>query len=110
MSRACRPWMGGAMGTNMNGSWKRGTRAAWLLAGLMGCGLPDAQAPEESGQRSVALVQGFGPAELVRDINAVPGVGASNPANLVLMDGVLYFSAETEWQGRELWRSDGTPE
>lgn len=44
------------------------------------------------------------------DIN--PGKGSSTPANLIEMNGVLYFTATDGPQsssGTELWRSDGTP-
>ncbi|WP_426753522.1 ELWxxDGT repeat protein [Myxococcus sp. Y35] len=44
--------------------------------------------------------------ELVRDL--WPGPQGSMPKELVVMDGVLYFSADDGARGRELWRSDGT--
>jgi ELWxxDGT repeat protein len=43
---------------------------------------------------------------LVKDIRT--GSGSSNPTNLVVMDGAVYFVAETAAAGVELWRSDGT--
>ncbi len=36
--------------------------------------------------------------------------GDSNPTNLNVIDGVLYFSANDGEHGEELWRSDGTPQ
>lgn len=42
---------------------------------------------------------------LEKDIR--PG-GSSNPTNLNVIDGVLYFSADDGEHGEELWRSDGT--
>ena len=44
---------------------------------------------------------------LVRDINPF---GDANPANLVLMNGVYYFTATDGLNGEELWRTDGTSE
>jgi ELWxxDGT repeat protein len=47
---------------------------------------------------------------MVADIN--PGAGGSNPAELTVLNGVLYFSASDGngqgSHGTELWRSDGT--
>ena len=43
---------------------------------------------------------------LVKDIN--PGTGGSSPSNLVMMNGLLYFSASLDTTGTELWRSDGS--
>ena len=38
------------------------------------------------------------------------GDGPTNPLNLQVCDGVLYFSATDGVLGQELWRSDGTPD
>jgi ELWxxDGT repeat protein len=55
--------------------------------------------------------------QMVLDINPgssilLPGSKASpnnsNPANLTVMDGALYFTADDGTHGRELWQSDGT--
>ncbi|MDX1488869.1 MAG: hypothetical protein R3268_11750, partial [Acidiferrobacterales bacterium] len=43
---------------------------------------------------------------LVKDIRS--GGGSSNPANLTVFNGALYFSADDGVNGRELWKSDGT--
>ncbi len=43
---------------------------------------------------------------LIKDINAGPS--GSSIRNMVLFQGVTYFTAETAETGRELWRSDGT--
>ncbi len=43
---------------------------------------------------------------LIKDINAGPS--GSSIRNMVLFQGVAYFTAETADTGRELWRSDGS--
>ena len=43
----------------------------------------------------------------VKDINA--GANSSDPANLVNVNGVLYFTANNGTNGVELWRSDPDP-
>src|SRR5262249_3502238 len=43
---------------------------------------------------------------IVKDI--YPGPGSSNPFELIVIDGTLYFSAADAASGLELWRSDGT--
>jgi len=43
---------------------------------------------------------------LVRDI--VPGKKSSEPRQLTNVNGSLFFTAKTDSEGRELWRSDGT--
>lgn len=45
---------------------------------------------------------------LVLDINAVP-VG-SDPASFALVGDIAYFAATNASHGRELWRTDGTPD
>ena len=48
---------------------------------------------------------------VVQDI--FPGGGSSTPDDLIEMNGALYFSARpASWErkGRELWKSDGTPD
>ncbi len=47
-------------------------------------------------------------AVLLADIN--PGGSGSAPAPGVVVSGVLYFSAFDSVRGRELWRTDGTPQ
>src|SRR5262249_9648749 len=44
---------------------------------------------------------------MVMDIN--DGAGGSDPQNITVMGGWLYFSADDGVHGRELWCSDGTP-
>jgi large repetitive protein len=46
-------------------------------------------------------------ATFVRDIN--PGGPGSAPADLVAMNGQLFFTADDGIHGRELWLSNGTP-
>jgi ELWxxDGT repeat protein len=46
-------------------------------------------------------------AALIRDINAA--TVSSEPAELVNVNGVLYFTADDGTSGLELWQSDGTP-
>ncbi|HEX8201576.1 MAG TPA: hypothetical protein VF590_13910, partial [Isosphaeraceae bacterium] len=45
---------------------------------------------------------------LVKDID--PGTGSSDPAHLVTMGGKLFFAANSDAGGTELWVSDGTPD
>ncbi|HEY3229384.1 MAG TPA: ELWxxDGT repeat protein [Roseiflexaceae bacterium] len=50
-----------------------------------------------------------GPAFLVRDINTRPfEEHMSNPSNLIAVGNTIYFLAETQKTGPELWRTDGT--
>src|SRR5687767_7915265 len=44
---------------------------------------------------------------LLKDLN--PGTGTSSPTTAVVMDGVAYFAATDQTNGRELWKTDGTP-
>src|SRR5438105_2584506 len=46
-------------------------------------------------------------AELVLDINAVGN--SSTPLNLVQVGSTAFFTADDGVNGRELWKSDGTP-
>ncbi len=43
---------------------------------------------------------------LIKDINTGPS--GSSIRNMVLFQGIVYFTAETAGEGRELWRSDGS--
>jgi ELWxxDGT repeat protein len=45
---------------------------------------------------------------MIKDI--FPGTRASLPQMLTAVGDVLFFSAEDNVSGRELWKSDGTPE
>jgi ELWxxDGT repeat protein len=49
---------------------------------------------------------------LVKDINQGPFLGGANassdPADLVVINGIAIFAATDDVHGRELWRSDGT--
>jgi ELWxxDGT repeat protein len=44
----------------------------------------------------------------VKDINLLGAPQHSSPADFAVVNGTLFFSAEDEEHGRELWRSDGT--
>ena len=44
---------------------------------------------------------------MVKDINS--GSGNSDPSDLSVIDGILYFAANDGVHGLELWRRDGTP-
>jgi trimeric autotransporter adhesin len=45
----------------------------------------------------------------VADINAVnAGADNSDPANLTLFNGLVYFTANNGVEGREIWKTDGT--
>ncbi len=48
-----------------------------------------------------------GGTQLLRDI--APGSISSNPANLMRVGDLLYFTADDGTTGQELWRTDGTP-
>ncbi|MEM7357192.1 MAG: ELWxxDGT repeat protein, partial [Acidobacteriota bacterium] len=50
------------------------------------------------------------PAFLVKDLGLTPSNGSSQPTTGVEIAGVLYFAAEDDAHGRELWRTDGTTE
>ncbi|MEQ1845807.1 MAG: ELWxxDGT repeat protein, partial [Nitrospira sp.] len=52
------------------------------------------------------LSKGGGPV-LVKDIRTGAG---SNPSDFVNVNGTLYFTADNGVNGRELWKSNGTPE
>jgi ELWxxDGT repeat protein len=47
---------------------------------------------------------------LVKDINPVPDPADSAPSDLVTLGGAVLFFAHDGGSGRDLWRSDGTPE
>ena len=44
---------------------------------------------------------------LVKDIN--PGPAGSFPFEMTVIDGRLFFTAQTAASGRELWKTDGSP-
>ena len=44
---------------------------------------------------------------LLRDIN--PFAASSSPGELTNVSGTLFFAADDGVNGRELWKSDGTP-
>jgi ELWxxDGT repeat protein len=46
--------------------------------------------------------------QLVEDIHPSGDSMADGPQRLVVLDGVVYFTADDGDHGRELWRSDGT--
>jgi ELWxxDGT repeat protein len=54
------------------------------------------------------MSDGFSVANEVKDIR--PGPEGSNPANLAVAGGFLFFAADDGTSGYELWRSDGTPD
>ncbi len=46
---------------------------------------------------------------LVKDINPInPGFGDSDPTDITVMDGTIFFGASDGSHGAELWRSDGS--
>src|SRR6266576_2726596 len=47
-------------------------------------------------------------AQMVADV--YPGNLSSNPTSLTNVNGTLYFIADDGVHGRELWKSDGTPQ
>jgi ELWxxDGT repeat protein len=57
-----------------------------------------------------APAHGAGPVGLVKDIRTDVEPWGSEPREFVRADGVLFFTAWDLRHGRELWRSDGTPE
>ena len=46
--------------------------------------------------------------ELLKDINASPQTAGSDPRNIVEVGSLIFFTATTETDGTELWKSDGT--
>src|SRR6266511_3851082 len=50
------------------------------------------------------------PPHLVKDINTKPVPGTGGPDSAVRFAGALWFSGDDGVHGRELWRSDGTPD
>src|SRR5262245_24540950 len=82
-------------------SWRRtphrrtpaARRASWR---------PGVEALEDRTLPSVAAP------ELVKDINLV--TLSSSPGQLVNVNGTAFFTADDGVHGRELWKSDGTPE
>jgi ELWxxDGT repeat protein len=50
------------------------------------------------------------PVDPMLDINEVPAREGSEPEDLTTVGDQFFFTAETAATGRELWRSDGTPE
>jgi len=51
-------------------------------------------------------INSFGQATLVKDIGQ--GNNSSSPSRSVEFNGILYFSADNNVNGRELWKTDGT--
>lgn len=70
-----------------------------LFALAVACSLANANAEEEPSDL---------PVELVKDI--YPGTNSSNPIGLTLFDGKVYFAADGEGTGVELYVSDGEPD
>lgn len=46
----------------------------------------------------------------VKDINTTLNGLGSNPADFVVVGDTMFFTAETAARGRELWKTDGTPD
>src|SRR5829696_10591122 len=74
--------------TRWSGAGKRGRRAV----------RPAVEALEGRSTPTVALVA---------DLNPLDG---GNPAQLTPVGDTLFFTASDEGHGRELWKTDGTPE
>ena len=56
------------------------------------------------------MVEGAEPSsvKVLKDIKSGPS--ASNPGNLTVVNGTLFFAANDGPNGAELWKSDGTPD
>ncbi len=80
-----------------------------VTLGLIGCASLVA-ALSAADTRATATIGGALPVPIeVLDINSTGGA-SSEPREMVVISGVLYFSAEDPFHGRELWKSDGTPQ
>ena len=55
---------------------------------------------------AVLPLWGQGPAELVADLQTTAGEGSSNPGDYQVVGTTLFFIAEDDLSGRELWRFD----
>ncbi|WP_164002990.1 ELWxxDGT repeat protein [Pyxidicoccus caerfyrddinensis] len=102
------------------GNHRRLLRLAAALTALAACTESEAPSPKQQpevtlGTSSAAL--SFGAPALVRDLRTTvvyaspwdnpPG---SEPAGFVAVGSTLFFVAQEASSGRELWKSDGTPE
>lgn len=79
-------------------------RSVWLEAG----GQTTIVASTAATGIELFSVPATGAPSLLRDI--LPGPLGSEPELGVVLGGVVYFSADDGESGRELWRTDGTPQ
>lgn len=105
-----------ASGGGQSGLWRSdGTEAGTFFlssegidssaATLSGALMYESGGTDHELWRTDGTVQGT---SLVKQIAQVAGTGGSNPSSLVVMNDVLFFSADDGVIGNELWSSDGT--
>src|SRR5262245_2341747 len=78
---------------------------------------PFASHPDKSGRRQLVrpmlevledrVLPSIQPT-FIKDV--LPGLNGSNPQNLTVLGPTLFFTADDGQHGRELWKTDGTPE
>lgn len=73
---------------------------------VLGVTAPVSAAPASASALALAPAHARPSAALVADI--APGAASSDPQDLTVMNGELFFSASDPVHGRQLWESDGT--
>ena len=73
---------------------------------VLGVTAPVSAAPASTPALAPASAHARPSASLVADI--APGAPSSDPRDLTVMNGELFFSASDPAHGRQLWKSNGT--